>query len=44
MQHWVPYRIVVSERSLKEGGFELKKRIAEKGEIIPFESVISFLK
>jgi prolyl-tRNA synthetase len=40
----MPYRIVVSERSLKEGGFELKKRIAEKGEIIPFESVISFLK
>lgn len=40
----IPYRIVVSERSLKEGGFELKKRTAEKGEIIPFESVVSFLK
>lgn len=40
----MPYRIVVSERSLKEGGFELKKRTADKGEIIPFESVISFLK
>ncbi len=40
----MPYRIVVSERSLKEGGFEFKKRTAEKGEIVPFESVISFLK
>lgn len=40
----MPYRIVVSERSLKEGGFELKKRTAEKGEIIPFESIVSFLK
>ncbi len=40
----MPYRIVVSERSLKEGGFELKKRTAEKGEIVPFESIVSFLK
>jgi prolyl-tRNA synthetase len=40
----MPYRIVVSERSLKEGGFELKKRTAEKGEIIPFETIVSFLK
>ena len=40
----MPYRIVVSERSLKEGGFELKKRTAEKGEIVPFENIVNFLK
>ena len=40
----MPYRIVVSERSLKEGGFELKKRTAEKGEIVPFENIVNYLK
>ena len=30
----LPYRAVVSERSMKEGGIELKKRTEEKGKII----------
>ncbi len=35
----IPYRAVVSERSLKEGGTELKKRIEEKGKFITFEEL-----
>jgi len=30
----LPYRLVISERSMKEGGIELKKRNEEKGKII----------
>ena len=40
----IPYRAVVSERSLKENGIEVKKRIEERGEIISLESLIKMLK
>jgi prolyl-tRNA synthetase len=40
----MPYRIVVSERSLKEGGFEIKKRNEEKGKIINAEELFELLK
>jgi prolyl-tRNA synthetase len=40
----MPYRIVVSERSLKEGGYEVKRRTEEKGKIVILEEVLSFLK
>lgn len=39
----VPYRVIVSERSLKEGGFELKKRIEEKGKIITRDELFQTL-
>lgn len=39
----IPYRAVVSERSIKEGGIELKKRTQEKGEIITLEDLIKML-
>jgi prolyl-tRNA synthetase len=39
----MPYRIVVSERSLKEGGAEIKKRTEEKGTIMPFTDVIGIV-
>jgi len=37
----MPYRAVVSERSMKEGGVEVKKRIEEKGKIISAEELIT---
>ncbi len=40
----MPYRIVVSERSLENGGCELKKRIEEKGEVVGLENVIDLVK
>ena len=40
----MPYRIVVSERSLKEGGYEIKRRTEEKGKIVRAEEVESFIK
>jgi prolyl-tRNA synthetase len=39
----MPYRIVVSERSLKEGGYEMKRRTEEKGKIIKAEEILSTL-
>jgi prolyl-tRNA synthetase len=30
----IPYRVVVSERSIKEGGVEIKKRTEEKGRFV----------
>lgn len=39
----MPMRLVVSNRSIKEGGVEAKKRKAEKGEIVKKEDLISFL-
>lgn len=36
----IPYRIVVSERSLKEGGVEIKKRTEEKGRIVPLDDLL----
>jgi prolyl-tRNA synthetase len=39
----IPYRAVVSTRSLKEGGIELKKRTEEKGKIISLEELLKLL-
>ena len=39
----IPFRAVVSERSTKEGGIELKKRIEEKGQIISLDELINLL-
>lgn len=40
----ITYRAVVSTRSMKEGGVELKKRTEEKGRIISEKEFIDFLK
>ena len=40
----IPYRAVVSARSLKEGGIELKKRAEEKGKIVSLEELIKLIK
>lgn len=39
----IPYRAVVSTRSLKEGGIELKKRNEEKGKIISLDDLLKLL-
>jgi len=39
----IPFRIVVSERSLKEGGFEFKKRTESKGKILSLDDLIKEL-
>ncbi len=36
----LPYRVVVSERSLKEGGYEIKRRTEEKGKIVSSDEVL----
>ncbi len=40
----MPYRAVVSERSIKEGGIELKKRTEEKGKIVSLDELLILLK
>lgn len=40
----IPFRAVVSARSLKEGGVEMKKRTEEKGNIVPAEELVKILK
>jgi prolyl-tRNA synthetase len=40
----IPYRAVVSARSLKENGIELKKRTEEKGKIISESELLALLK
>ena len=40
----IPYRIVVSEKSLAAGGVELKKRNEKESKIISAAEIISFLK
>jgi len=40
----IPLRAVVSERSLKEGGIELKKRAEEKGKIVSLPELLKLLK
>ncbi len=37
----IPLRVVVSERSLQNGGFEVKGRTQEKGEIFSKEALLS---
>ena len=39
----LPYRAVVSLRSMKENGIELKKRTEEKGKVVPLDELISIL-
>ena len=39
----MPYRIVVSERSLKDSGAEVKKRTEERGTNVPFAELIAYL-
>jgi len=39
----IPYRVVVGEKSLQEGGVEVKKRNEDKSEIVSFEKLIKFL-
>ncbi len=40
----MPWRVVVSERSIQAGGAEIKKRTEEKGEIISLGNVIDAVK
>lgn len=40
----IPYRVVVSERSLKDNGFEIKKRTEEKGKVVSQEELLNLLK
>ncbi|MEK7569616.1 MAG: aminoacyl--tRNA ligase-related protein [Patescibacteria group bacterium] len=39
----MPYRAVISERSMKEGGIEIKKRNQEKGEVMPLGKLVEIL-
>ena len=39
----IPLRVVISARSLKEGGVEIKKRIEEKGQIATEEDLLKML-
>jgi prolyl-tRNA synthetase len=39
----MPYRVVVSARSLKENGVEVKKRTEEKGQVMPAAELISYV-
>lgn len=40
----IPLRAVVSERSMKERGVELKKRTEEKGEVVSLDELLKVLK
>ncbi len=40
----IPYRLVVSDRSIKDGGVEIKKRNEEKGSVVAFDEVIEKIK
>ena len=40
----IPYRLVVSDRSIKDGGVEIKKRNEEKGSVVAFSDVIEKVK
>ncbi|HLP86710.1 MAG TPA: aminoacyl--tRNA ligase-related protein [Candidatus Paceibacterota bacterium] len=39
----IPYRVVVSKRSLDDGGFEVKKRTEDKGQIVSFDELMNML-
>jgi len=39
----IPYRVVISKRSLENGGFEVKKRTEEKGKIVSFDELLNLL-
>ncbi len=40
----IPYRIIVSEKSMKNGGVEIKKRSEEEGSIIKKEDILNYVK
>lgn len=40
----IPYRVVVSKRSLADGGFEVKKRIEENGKVVKKDELFNLLK
>ena len=40
----IPFRVVVSTRSLKDGGYELKKRTEEMGKVVTQEALLSELR
>jgi prolyl-tRNA synthetase len=40
----IPWRVVVSEKSLKAGGFEVKGRLEDKGEVVSKDELIKILK
>lgn len=40
----IPYRVVLSPKSLEQGGVELKKRNEKEGKIILFDELFEFLK
>jgi len=40
----LPYRVVVSKRSLTDGGFEIKKRIESNGKVVSKDELINLLK
>jgi prolyl-tRNA synthetase len=37
----IPHRLVVSKRSLEDGGYEIKKRTEEKGKVINLEELLN---
>ena len=39
----MPLRVVISARSMKENGVEIKKRTEEKGEIVSVDKLIEIL-
>lgn len=39
----IPYRVVVSKRSIQEGGYEVKKRIEQSGKIVKEDELINIL-
>ena len=39
----IPFRVVVSKRSLADGGFEVKKRTEANGKIVSFDELIGLL-
>lgn len=39
----IPLRAVVSERSIKEGGIEIKKRTEEKGKVVTLDELLKIL-
>jgi prolyl-tRNA synthetase len=39
----IPYRVVVSKRSLADGGFEIKKRTEANGKIVSFDELMKLL-
>ena len=39
----IPYRVVVSKRSLNDGGFEVKKRTEQNGKIVGVDELMNLL-